>query len=52
MDYPIDLKQIILGLVVDGSGSPICAEMWPGSTTDVTTLLPRLLMQWSTFSTG
>ena len=31
---------MILGLVVDGSGSPICTEMWPGNTADVTVLLP------------
>ena len=35
-----DLKQMILGLVVDGAGRPICTEMWPGNTADVTTLLP------------
>ncbi|MGD0027096.1 MAG: IS1634 family transposase, partial [Xanthobacteraceae bacterium] len=39
-DYRPDLKQMILGLVVDGSGWPICTEMWPGNTADVTTLLP------------
>ena len=39
-DYRPDLKQMILGLVVAGSGSPICTEMWPGNTADVTTLLP------------
>ena len=39
-DYRPDLKQMILGLVVDGSGSPICTEMWPGNAADVTTLLP------------
>jgi hypothetical protein len=39
-DYRPDLKQMILGLVVDGSGSPICTEMWPGNMADVTTLLP------------
>jgi hypothetical protein len=39
-DYRPDLNQMILGLVVDGSGSPICTEMWPGNTADVTTLLP------------
>ena len=37
-DYRPDLTQMILGLVVDGSGSPICTEMWPGNTADVTTL--------------
>ena len=31
---------MILGLVVDGSGTPICTEMWPGNTADVTVLLP------------
>ena len=27
-------------LVIDSSGRPICSELWPGNTTDVTTLLP------------
>ena len=31
---------MILSLVVDGDGRPICTEMWPGNTADVTTLLP------------
>ena len=39
-DYRPDLNQMILGLVVDGEGRPICTEMWPGNTADVTTLLP------------
>jgi hypothetical protein len=39
-DYRPDLKQMILSLVVDGDGRPICTEMWPGNTADVTTLLP------------
>jgi transposase len=39
-DYRPDLRQMILGLVVDGSGSPICTEMWPGNSADVTVLLP------------
>ena len=39
-DYRPDFKQMILGLVVDGDGRPICTEMWPGNTADVTTLLP------------
>src|SRR5262245_16325156 len=30
-----NLKQMILGLVVDGSGSPLCTEMWPGNIADV-----------------
>jgi DDE family transposase len=39
-DFRPDLKQMILGLVVDGKGRPICTEMWPGNTADVTVLLP------------
>ena len=31
---------MILGLVVDGSGTPICTEMWPGNTADVSVPLP------------
>ncbi len=34
-----DLKQMIVGAVLDGAGRPICCEMWPGNVTDVTTLL-------------
>ena len=25
-------------MVIDGDGIPVCSEMWPGNTTDVTTL--------------
>jgi hypothetical protein len=51
-DYRPDLKQMILGLVVDGSGSPICTEMWPGNTADVTTLLPVIDRLRERFSIG
>ena len=39
-DYRPDLKQMILALIVDGAGRPICTEMWPDNTADVATLLP------------
>ncbi len=39
-DYRPDLKQMVVGMVLDGEGNPVCCEMWPGNTTDVTTLLP------------
>lgn len=51
-DYRPDLKQMILGLVVDGSGFPICTEMWPGNTADVTTLLPAIDRLRQRFSIG
>jgi transposase len=39
-DHRPDLKQMIVGAVLDGEGRPICCEMWPGNTTDVKTLIP------------
>lgn len=33
-----DLKQMVVGMVLDGEGYPVCCEMWPGNTADVTTL--------------
>jgi transposase len=35
-----DLRQMILAVLIDGDGRPICSEMWPGDTADVTTLIP------------
>jgi len=35
-----DCHQLVVGLVMDGEGAPICCEIWPGSTADVTTLIP------------
>ena len=51
-DYRPDLHQMILGLVVDGEGRPICTEMWPGNTADVTTLLPVVDRLRSRFGIG
>src|SRR5215475_5935956 len=39
-DYRPDLHQMIVGLVMDQAGRPLCSELWPGNTADVTTLLP------------
>ena len=51
-DHRPDLFQMIVGAVLDDSGRPICCEMWPGNTTDVTTLLPELERLQSRFSVG
>ena len=51
-DYRPDLKQMILALIVDGNGRPICTEMWPGNTADVTTLLPVIDRLRQRFSIG
>jgi len=39
-DHRPDLKQMIVGIALDVEGRPICCEMWPGNTADVTTLVP------------
>lgn len=39
-DYRPDLAQMILALVIDAEGRPICTEMVPGNTADVSILLP------------
>jgi len=39
-DHRPDLPQIVVGLVIDGEGRPLCCEMWPGNTTDVKSMIP------------
>ncbi len=39
-DHRPDLKQMVVGAVLDGAGRPICCELWPGNLTDVTSLIP------------
>src|SRR5262249_36422120 len=38
-DHRADLKQMILAVVIDGDGRPICTEMLPGNTADAIVLL-------------
>ena len=39
-DHRPDLNQIVIGVVIDNRGKPVCCEMWPGNTTDVKSLIP------------
>ena len=39
-DHRPDLKQMVVGVVLDQEGQPLCSELWPGNTADVTSLLP------------
>jgi hypothetical protein len=39
-DHRPDLRQMILAVLIDGDGRPVCSEMWPGNTADVTALVP------------
>ena len=51
-DHRPDLYQMVVGAVLDGQGRPICCELWPGNTTDVTTLDPRRGSLRSRFGIG
>ena len=39
-DHRPDLNQMVVSVVLDGEGRPICSETWPGNTADITTLMP------------
>jgi len=39
-DHRPDLKQMVVGMVLDGNGNPVCSELWPGNTADVKSLIP------------
>jgi transposase len=39
-DHRSDELQMVVGVIIDGRGRPICTEFWPGNVTDVTTLVP------------
>lgn len=39
-DHRSDRKQMVVGVVLDHEGHPVCCEIWPGSTADVKSLIP------------
>jgi len=39
-DHRPDLRQMVIGAVLDNRGRPISCEMWPGNTADIRTLVP------------
>jgi len=39
-DHRPDLRQMVVGVILDDAGRPICSELWPGNTADVKTLVP------------
>jgi transposase len=48
-DHRPDERQMVVGAVLDGDGRPICCELWPGNTADVTTLIPIVDRLWRRF---
>jgi hypothetical protein len=51
-DHRPDLMQMIVGVVIDADGRPVCSEMWPGNTADVRVLLPVIDRLRSRFAIG
>ena len=51
-DHRPDLRQMVVGIILDDHGQPVCSEMWPGNTTDVTTLVPVIKRLRSRFAIG
>jgi transposase len=47
-----DLKQMIVGAILDGAGRPICCGLWPGNVTDITRSFPSLSNGLSPDSAG
>jgi transposase len=41
-DHRPDLNQMVLAVLLDGDGRPVCTEMWPGNTADVGGLIPAV----------
>src|SRR3712207_1211159 len=51
-DHRPDLMQMIVGVVVDADGRPVCSEMWPGNTADVPVLVPVIDRLRARFAIG
>jgi hypothetical protein len=51
-DHRPDLNQMIVGVILDNNGAPVCCEMWPGNTADVKTLIPVVERIRSRFHIG
>ena len=47
-----DLRQLVVGAVLDSQGHPVCCELWPGNTTDVQSLVPVVERLKSRFHIG
>ena len=51
-DHRPDLNQMILAVLLDGDGRPVCTGMWPGNTADVGSLIPAVDRLRKRFSIG
>lgn len=51
-DHRPDLKQMVVGMVLDQDGNPVCSELWPGNTADVKSLVPLVERLKTRFGIG
>src|SRR3954454_5348127 len=51
-DHRRQLNQMMVGVILDQQGRPVCSEMWPGNVADVTTLVPVIDRLRSRFGIG
>ena len=41
-DHRPDRLQMVVGMVLDNQGNPVCSELWPGNAPDVKSLVPMV----------
>ena len=41
-DHRPDRLQMVVGMVLDNQGNPVCSELWPGHAPDVKSLVPMV----------
>ena len=41
-DHRPDRLQMVVGVVLDNQGNPLCSELWPGNAADVKSLVPMV----------
>jgi transposase len=51
-DHRPDLHQMVVGVVLDDQGHPVCSELWQGNAADVKSLIPVLKRLRNRFSIG
>jgi len=51
-DHRPDLKQMVVGALLDDHGRPLACEMWPGNTADVTSTIPVVTRLRKRFGAG
>jgi len=51
-DHRPDRLQMVVGVVLDGAGNPLCSEMWPGNAADVKSLVPIVERLKTRFAVG